>query len=336
MKAFAAAGIIAAASAVSTEATPTPSFNAASLFDSSKYYSYGYYDYTYPEFDHKEELTPERVHPKKSSGYKTNNIDIFAHSSSDEEEHHHGYGHHTSPDSESDTSEDERKPAKKHMIFLTGDGPEGDHCHEGDYCGKVDTSSDYTDSDYETPVEESSEEHFVKPAPGCGGRRCARVDFDWNYYGIDGTLDIYQPYGSNPELLFDGDWDGLKYGLKYNIAIKSLPKYDTRALELDPANNDYDAILRPDYCGLTGSTLAFVGQTKGDKYGGGKLRSFSDELCLEDFIGNSVDIRLAYYAYNESPMTTVANDNIDGNDLLACGNVVEVECPPLERRYPDW
>ena len=319
MKAFAAAGIIAVASAVNTEATPTPSFLDSSLFDASKYYGYGYYDYSYPEFDHKEELTPEAARPKKSSGYRTNNIDIFAHSSSDEEDHHHGKGHHHSSDSESDTSEDERPMMKKkHMQFLTGEGPEGDHCHEGDYCGKVDEPSDYTDSDYETPAEESHEEHLAKPEPGCGGRRCARVDFDWNYLGIDGTLDIYQPYGRNPELLFDGDWDNLNPGRKHEVAIKSLPKYIA-----DP--EDYDAIRRPDWCGNTGSTLAWVGTAKADKYGGGSLRVFKDDLCLEDFIGNSVEIRGTYNNWQSDHLA-----------VLACGNVVEVECPPLEIRYPDW
>ena len=143
MKAFAAAGLAAAASAATTEA----SASSQSLFDSSRYYNYGYADY-YPEFDHKEELTPAREHHKKASTYRTNNIDIFAHSDSEESDHHHGYGHSSSHSSHSDTSEDERPMMKKkHMMFLTGEGPEGDHCHEGDWCPE-DSASDYTDSDY--------------------------------------------------------------------------------------------------------------------------------------------------------------------------------------------
>ena len=143
MRAFAAVGVIAAASAAKTEAAASSS----SLFDSSRYYSYGYGDYAYPEFDHKEELTPAKEHHKKASTYRTNNIDIFAHSDSEESEHH-GYGHHSSHSSHSDTSEDEHHGHKKHhMTFLTGYGPEGDHCHPGDYCGE-EPSSDYTDSDY--------------------------------------------------------------------------------------------------------------------------------------------------------------------------------------------
>merc|ERR1712032_1617938 len=70
MKAFAAAGIIAAASAASIKATPTPSFEGASLFDASKYYSYGLGTYEYPEFDHKEELTPVIEHPQKPNHTK--------------------------------------------------------------------------------------------------------------------------------------------------------------------------------------------------------------------------------------------------------------------------
>ena len=210
MRTFAAAGLIAAAAAVNTEASPTPSF-ISSLFDSSKYYSYGAGTYAYPEFDHKEELTPVKTHPRKSRPYKTNNIDIFAHSSSSEDEHHgYGYRRHHSSHSSSDTSEDEIKPKKKHhRVFLTGYGPEGDHCHEGDYCGKSDSASDYSDSDYSSASEES-EKHFSKPDPGCGGELCARVDFDWNIFGLTGTMDIYQPYGHSPQLLFDGDWDFLQ------------------------------------------------------------------------------------------------------------------------------
>ena len=146
MKAFAAAGLAAAASAATTEASTA----SQSLFDSSRYYNYGYADY-YPEYDHKEELThsPAREHHKKASTYRTNNIDIFAHSDSDDSDHHPA-GHHSSHSSHSDTSEDEHHPKmmkKKHMMFLTGEGPAGDHCHEGDWCSE-DSASDYTDSDY--------------------------------------------------------------------------------------------------------------------------------------------------------------------------------------------
>jgi len=326
MKAFAAAGIIAAASAATTEASPTPSF-ASSLFDSSKYYGYGYGNYAYPEYDHKEELTPVKEH-KKHSTYRTNNIDIFAHSDSDSSEEHHGYGHHTSHSSHSssDTSEDEHRPAKAHHVFLTGYGPEGDHCHDGDHCGKEDSASDYTDSDYQT-VEEESEEHHFKPAPGCGGERCARVDFDWNDLGIKGTMDIYQPYGHAPELLFDGDFDGLTPGSKHEVRIKSLPKY-IDPVRLGLFDHDEDAATDPraqyddaDTCANTGSLLAWVGTSRADKYGSGSLRSLSDDLCLEDFIGNAIEIRGTYSAYE----STYA--------ILACGNVREVACPPRPRYY---
>ena len=162
MKTFAAAGIIAAAFAVATEATSTTEGAGYSLFDGNRYYSYGFHNYEYPEFDHKEEHSPAKKHHKKASSYKTNNIDIFAHSDSDDhhddhsDDHqagHHGRrGHRDSHSSHSsDDEHDHHKKHmkhKKHMLFLTGEGPEGDHCHEGDWCSSEETSSDYTDSDY--------------------------------------------------------------------------------------------------------------------------------------------------------------------------------------------
>jgi hypothetical protein len=64
-----------------------------------------------------------------------------------------------------------------------------------------------------------------------------------------------------------------------------------------------------------------VGTSKADKHGNGSLRSFSDDLCLEDFIGNAIEIRGAYSAY-ESDYA-----------ILACGNVVEVPCPQRPRTF---
>ena len=154
MKAFAAAGLIAAASATQAEA----STEGISHFDATRYYSYGAGHYAYPEYDHKEEHAPVKKHLKKASNYKTNNIDIFAHSDSDDhhDDHHddrrHGRKgkHHDSHSSHSSDDEHHKKHMKhkKHMLFLTGEGPEGDHCHEGDWCSSEETSSDYTDSDY--------------------------------------------------------------------------------------------------------------------------------------------------------------------------------------------
>ena len=37
--------------------------------------------------------------------------------------------------------------------------------------------------------------------------RCARVDFDWNYLGIEGTLDFYQPH--HAPTLVDGSFKDL-------------------------------------------------------------------------------------------------------------------------------
>ena len=141
-------------------------------------------------------------------------------------------------------------------------------------------------------------------------------------------MDIYQPYGSEPELLFDGDWDGLTPWSKAEVRIKSLPKYinperlGTVATTPEFAGIVYDTQFDDlDSCDLTGSLLAWVGTSKADKHGNGSLRSFSDDLCLEDFIGNAIEIRGAYSAY-ESDYA-----------ILACGNVVEVPCPQRPRTF---
>ena len=319
MKAFAAAGLIAAVSAAQAEATT----EGVSTFDATKYYSYGAGHYAYPEYDHKEEHTPVKKHLKHARNYKTNNIDIFAHSDSDDDHHaekkHHGRGHHDSHSSHSSDDENHMKH-KKHMVFLTGEGPEGDHCHPGDWCSSEETSSDYTDSDYQTVEEESSEEHHQTPAPGCGGERCARVDFDWNDLGVHGTMDIYQPYGHAPELLFDGDWDGLTPWSRHEVRIKSLPKY-INPIEGWENNELIDFLDDADSCRNTGSHFAWIGSSKADKHGNGSIRSYSEGFCLDDFMGQAIEIRGTYSAY-ESLYA-----------VLACGNVVEVPCPP---RQPHW
>lgn len=134
-------------------------------------------------------------------------------------------------------------------------------------------------------------------------------------------MDIYQPYGSDPELLFDGDWDGLSPGKKHEVRIKSLPKYidPVRTGRVTAMTAQYDDL---DSCDLTGSLFAWVGTSIADKYGNGHLRSISsDDLCLEDFIGNAIEIRGTYSAF-ESDYA-----------ILGCGNVVEVPCPQRRRTY---
>jgi hypothetical protein len=54
-------------------------------------------------------------------------------------------------------------------------------------------------------------------------------------------MDIFQPYGSEPELLFDGDWDGLTPWSKAEVRIKSLPKY------IDPERYGRVLISQEDY-----------------------------------------------------------------------------------------
>jgi len=143
-------------------------------------------------------------------------------------------------------------------------------------------------------------------------------------------MDIYQPYGSEPELLFDGDWDGLTPGKKHEVRIKSLPKYidPVRTGRVPISDDEYgfgDASTTQfddlDSCAYTGSLLAWVGTSKADKYGNGSLRSLSDDLCLEDFIGNAMEIRGAYSAYDSDYA------------ILGCGNVVEVPCPQRPRTF---
>ena len=134
-------------------------------------------------------------------------------------------------------------------------------------------------------------------------------------------MDIYQPYGSHTELLFDGDWDGLTPWNNHEVRIKSLPKYIDQVrtgLSGMPPTIQFDDL---DSCHNTGSLFAWVGTTRADKYGNGSLRSFSDDLCLEDFIGNAVEIRGPYSAY-ESDYA-----------VIGCGNVVEVPCPQRPRLW---
>ena len=63
-------------------------------------------------------------------------------------------------------------------------------------------------------------------------------------------------------------------------------------------------------CEDTGSLFAWVGTAKGDKNGGGHLRTLVDDICLHDFLGNAVEIRGKYSAYGNRY-----------GDILACGAV---------------
>ena len=135
-------------------------------------------------------------------------------------------------------------------------------------------------------------------------------------------MDIYQPYGEAPELLFDGDWDGLTPWKKHEVRIKSLPKYIDpvrTGLTGMPETAQFDDL---DSCDKTGSLFAWVGTSIADKDGNGSLRSISEQdMCLEDFIGHAIEIRGAYSHFDSS------------YPILACGNVVEVPCPQRPRTY---
>jgi hypothetical protein len=137
-------------------------------------------------------------------------------------------------------------------------------------------------------------------------------------------MDIYQPYGSDPELLFDGDWDGLTPWSKAEVRIKSLPKYidsDRTGITVHTSGANTAQFDDLDSCAKTGSLLAWVGTSRADSRGNGSLRTFNDDLCLGDFIGKAIEVRGAYSAYDSDYA------------ILACGNVVEVPCPQRQRTY---
>ena len=95
-------------------------------------------------------------------------------------------------------------------------------------------------------------------------------------------MHIYQPPG-DAALLFDGDWDGLTPWAKHEVRIKSLaPCAMPAAVEV---------IVMDETCEDTGSLFAWVGTAKGEKNGSGHIRTLVDDICLDDFLGNAVEIR---------------------------------------------
>ena len=107
--------------------------------------------------------------------------------------------------------------------------------------------------------------------------RCARVDFGWNFLGIGGTLDFYQP--AHGELLADVDFDNLQRDSRYGLAIHTL---GATAGERCDANT-----MGPMLSG------GHLGTFVTDRKGRGGLRTFKD-LDLDDLIGMSVALQGRY------------------------------------------
>ena len=96
-------------------------------------------------------------------------------------------------------------------------------------------------------------------------------------------MHIYQPPG-DAALLFDGDWDGLTPWAKHEVRIKALPPCHEASLRPDD-------IVMDETCEDTGSLFAWVGTAKGEKNGSGHIRTLVDDICLDDFLGNAIEIK---------------------------------------------
>ena len=111
--------------------------------------------------------------------------------------------------------------------------------------------------------------------------RCARVNFDWNYSGVEGTLDFYQPH--HGETLVDADFDNLQRDSRYGMVIHRLA----------PTGDGCD-IKR------LGRTLehGHLGTMITDRKGNGAIHNFRD-IDIDDIIGMSVVLQGRYedFAY---------------------------------------
>ena len=101
--------------------------------------------------------------------------------------------------------------------------------------------------------------------------RCARVDFDWNFLGIGGTMDLYQP--AHGELLVDVDFNDLQRDSRYGLAIHTLPVPATGFCDIN----------------TSGPTLkdGWLGSFVTDRKGRGSVHTYKD-LDLDDLLGMSV------------------------------------------------
>ena len=116
------------------------------------------------------------------------------------------------------------------------------------------------------------------------------MNFDWNYSGVEGTLDFYQPH--HGETLVDADFDNLQRDSRYGLVIHRLA----------PTGDSCD-IKR------LGRTLenGHLGTMITDRKGNGAIHNFRD-VDIDDIIGMSVVLQGRYedFAYR-SPL---ANNNI--------------------------
>ena len=214
-------------------------------------------------------------------------------------------------------------------------------------------------STYSIPAPEEQERIDSLPEPVVEPtvveKRCAQVDFNGNYFGIDGILDI--ELKSNGMVLFEGDFADLTEG-DHETYVMSLP-------------------VDGDDCDNSGTTFHYIGDAHADDYGDASIYR-SRNVSFDDLIGKSVQIRGSYRDYgirrsSAAPGTGIcididngATDTFDdgcssyydnpeaycGNyddddftasllccacgytprrlrtrDVQACGNIVENECP---------
>ena len=100
--------------------------------------------------------------------------------------------------------------------------------------------------------------------------RCARVNFDWNFAGVEGTLDFYQPH--HGETLVDVDFDNLQRDSRYGLVIHRLaPTGD---------GCDIDKLGRTLENGHLGTFVT-------DRKGNGAIHNFRD-IDIDDILGMSV------------------------------------------------
>ena len=172
-----------------------------------------------------------------------------------------------------------------------------------------------TTHSYPTPTPTHS---YPAPTP----KRCATVDFSWNFFGIDGSLDIWT---SGSGVRMSGDLMDLSPG-GHEMYVKRLPVGSGL-----------------DNCKKLGRTFTYVGRANADYEGDAHLNVWN-KTSIDDLIGKSVEIRGRYRDYGITPRaagtdTTTITTPEAGNDytasqgpfrtldVQACGNIVEIACP---------
>jgi hypothetical protein len=129
---------------------------------------------------------------------------------------------------------------------------------------------------------------------------CARATLDWDFLGIGGTLDFYQP--AHGELLVDASFDNAERDSRYGVAIHTAGgpinsgsgTWDDTVDNLAPADSAScdPATNGPQYQnGRIGTLLT-------DRKGRGSIHTFLSGVDLEDVIGMTVVLmnydRLSY------------------------------------------